>query len=511
MGSATLPIGFCRDGERSPRAIRLCAGRRRAHRRESLRRLLHARRPLLFVVPLVVFLVPLRSFGADTPRTLTLSQCVEAALTKGDELAIIRGTLGVSRAQYEQTVSSNSLALSGSVGYGIDGATGDSGLVTAYASQTGVSVTDSLPQSMQAALTLSGPMTSLSLGGLRVLPLLGSANDSGLVSLSASQKIWDGYPGGATKAKVEKSLLSLHAAELSADSDTASLVYRVKEAYLTVLTSQRALAVKRDILATQESSLAQMEESFKLQQATVVDVQTARINVKSAQIDLASEQDTLGAARVSLVSLMGGGSDDEFSVEEVDASAESTLTLAEAIARGLAQRPELKQLALDLQSADIDLALILGQKTPSVSMSGGAYMMFGASAPTSAAAVSASLSLSMPVLDAGSALHREEENRHQREVYVREQSQKKRAISLEIEKAYNTLKRQRENLELARLRAENAEAYYQVEKTGNQYGTVTNHDVLAASVDAASAQVSWAEARSNVVLAALALQNAMGY
>jgi outer membrane protein TolC len=136
--------------------------------------------------------------------------------------------------------------------------------------------------------------------------------------------------------------------------------------------------------------------------------------------------------------------------------------------------------------------------------------MFGVASPASAAAVAASVSVGMPVLDAGAAQHKIEENRASREVTVRGQSQTKRSISLEIETAYNVLQRKRENLELARLSAENAEAYYQVEKTGNQYGTVTNHDVLVASVEAAGAQVSYAKARSDVLLAELALQNAMG-
>ena len=94
-------------------------------------------------------------------------------------------------------------------------------------------------------------------------------------------------------------------------------------------------------------------------------------------------------------------------------------------------------------------------------------------------------------------------------MYAREESQTRRSITLEIEKAYDSLKTKIEKLDLARLQAENAEAYYLVEKTGNQYGTVTNHDVMAASVDAANAQVSYAQARSDVLLAVLALQNAM--
>jgi outer membrane protein len=460
---------------------------------------------------LAALLFPLHSFAEDSSPTLTLSQCVDTALANGDEIAIIGQNLGISKAQYEQAVAANSLALKGSAGYGVSEATGDNTLISSYASQTGVSVTNELPQSLQAALALSGPMTSVSLGGAYILPLLGTFTDSSLVSLGVSQTLWDGYPGGTAKATVEKSFLSLRVKQLTSDADRASLVYQVKQAFLTMLASQRTIAVKREILANQESSLREMEAAFKFQKANAVDLQTARINVKSAQVDLRDEQDALSTARISLANLMGVSIEREFTVEEIEESPALTISLQEAIAKGLEQRYELKKIALNLKATVIDLALIQGQKTPTVSVSGAAYLMFGNLAQTHAVAASATLSVGMPILDAGSAQHKVEENRCQSALYSRRESQTQRSIRLEIEKAYHSLKTQSEKLDLAKLQAENAEAYYQVEKTANQYGTVTNHDVLTASVDAANARVAYAKARSDVLLAVLALQNAMGY
>jgi outer membrane protein len=472
---------------------------------------MESRMSLLVGFLLATLLLPPHSFAADSSPSLTLSQCVDAALANGDENAIIGQNLRISKAQYEQAVSANSLALKGSAGYGVSGATGDNTLITSYATQTGVSEANTVPQSLQAALALSGPMTTVNLGGAYVLPLLGTFSDSSLVSLGVSQTLWDGYPGGTAKATVEKSLLSLRVKQLTTHSDRASLVYEVKQAFLTMLASQRTIAVKREILANQESSLRQMEAAFKFQKANAVDLQTARINVKSAQVDLRDEQDTLGTARISLANLMGVSDETEFTVEETEESQALTISLQEAIAKGLEQRYELKKIALDLKATAIDLALIQGQKTPTVSVSGAAYLMFGSATQTNAMATSATFSVGMPILDAGSAQHKEEENRYQSALYSRQESQTGRSIRLEIEKTYNSLKTQSEKLDLAKLRAENAEAYYQVEKTANQYGTVTNHDVLTASVDAANARVAYAKARSDVLLAVLALQNAMGY
>jgi outer membrane protein len=460
---------------------------------------------------LAAFFLPLPIFAADSFRTFTLQQCVEMALTNGDQAAILARNLEITRSQYDQSVSANSPGLKGTVGYGLSGDTGNAALLNAYSAQTGVATSpNEIPQTLEAGLALSGPMTSLSLSGAYYLPLVGNFADTSLVTVNVSQTIWDGYPGGTQKAAVEKSLLSLRAKQLTTDSDKVSFVYDVKQAYLTLLASQRTIVAKKDILAKQESSLAQMETSFKFQHATAVDLQTAQINVKSAEIDLRTEQNTLREARISLANLMGIPNDIDFTVEEIEGPPALAISREEAISKGLNQRHELKTLALSVKSTAIDLALIQGQRAPTVSVGGTTYLMLGPTVQTNAVAMSATLSVSMPILDAGSAQHKEEENRYQRALYAHEESQTRRSITLEIEKAYDSLKMKIEKLDLAKLQAENAEAYFQVEKTGNQYGTVTNHDVMAASVDAANAQVSYAQARSDVLLAVLTLQDAMG-
>ena len=155
-----------------------------------------------------------------------------------------------------------------------------------------------IPQALEAGLALSGPMTSVSLGGSYYLPLVGSFSDTSLVTMNVSQTIWDGYPGGTQKATVEKSLLSLRAKQLTTDSDRASFVYDVKQAYLTLLSSQRTIAAKRDILAKQESSLAQMEVSFKLQHATAVDFRPPRSTSRAQRLTFETEQNMLREARI---------------------------------------------------------------------------------------------------------------------------------------------------------------------------------------------------------------------
>ena len=51
-------------------------------------------------------------------NVLTLEQCLSAALSKSDSIAILQKNLNISRAQYKQTVAANSVSLNGSLGGG---------------------------------------------------------------------------------------------------------------------------------------------------------------------------------------------------------------------------------------------------------------------------------------------------------------------------------------------------------------------------------------------------------
>ena len=450
---------------------------------------------------MTVLLLPVQAFAEGAPQTLSLSQCVDEALAKGDAIGILDSNLAIKRAHHAQTIAANSPTLGGSAGYRSAIGFGDDSLQASNYGTTGVAASSTFPQALQAALALSGPMTNTTLGYSESLQPLGTPTNAGIIALSASQTLWDGYPGGTWKATVEKSRLSLQSTELAADADKAALVYTVKQAYFTMLASQRNLAVDEEILAQQEAYLKQITTAYDMQQASSIDLQLAQINVKSADIDLRAEQSTRREALLALANLMGWPRSTEFSVAETEDPPQLTLTLEEALATALDSRI----------STSIDLALITGQTQPTISVNGGAYMMFSAPAGTNAQSLSAGVSISMPLLDAGGAARKMDENRAQKEMDDRQESQQRRAIALEIETAYNDVIIQRERLELARLKAENDTAQYQLEKTGNQYGTVTNRDVMSASVDVANAQMAWARAKSDVLVATLKLQKAMGY
>ncbi len=438
------------------------------------------------------------------PPVLTLQQCIDSALSRGDDIRILQDTLAAGREQYAQAVSRNSMTLTGSAGYG-------------YATDVlGDRILQPLLPTVpttaaQAGLTLGGPLTSAGVTASTNIPPEAGTDAGSLLGVTFSQVLWNGYPGGPAQAAVDKGLLAFQGMQLTADAGQQSLVYRVKEAYYTMLGAQRTLSVKGQILDKQKLFLAQMQAIYDMQQASKADLQTAQINVQSAVIDLKSGEHDVRLARIRLSALIGEPSDLLFSVAEADDPQMPEPTLAQAIADGLGRRTEIKQVDLSRRSNAVDLALAQGQATPSVSVSGGINWLVDWTGIKGAGIINAGVTVGLPILDAGLVMHLQQEKMLQDNVFAVQESQLRKSIAADIQDAFESVDLARERLELARLTAENMDLLLELTRTQRDFGTMTNQDFLTAAVNAANAQTALAAARSNAQLAVLTLQNAMGY
>jgi outer membrane protein len=450
----------------------------------------------------------LTAAAAETPPVVTLQQGIDAALSQGDDNMILQGNLEAARAQHALNVSKNSFGLTASVGGQESWILGNTALqgnkiLTSTALATGA----------QAGLTLNGPLTSIS-----VTPSFIPANPPtspdafSLTSVSVTQTLWNGYWGGPLQAAVDKSLLALQGKEIGAEASRLGIVYTVKQAYYTMLSAQGNLAVKTRILEKQDAVLKQIRAVYDLKLASLADLKTAQLNARSAQVDVTSAAHDLRFARIALATLMGASPDSDFAVADVAAPTAPVGTLAEAVATGLARRVELKQLALSLRSAAIDLALARGQGTPTVSVTGGVNVLLDLGNPTAPAdSANLGVKLSMPVLDAGAVDSQVRSILRQNDVYAVQQSQLRKSITTAIQNAWENVRIANDRLDVARLSVEATDLQFQLVSAQRDTGTASNQDLLTAAVNLANAQNTQASAESAAELAVLQLQSVMGY
>jgi multidrug efflux system outer membrane protein len=186
------------------------------------------------------------------------------------------------------------------------------------------------------------------------------------------------------------------------------------------------------------------------------------------------------------------------------------MDVAEAIRTAIAQRADMKQLALKLSSNEIDIALARSQSSPQVKANGGLTFTQDWSANRSNLGWNAGLSVSMPIVDSGAIGASLSQAQLQRDTLTVQQAQLTAKIATSVKDALYTLRDLLARVDLARASSELAQSQYDLTKLQFDNGVSSNLDVLAASVALTTAQVNENKARSDSQLGALALQNAIG-
>jgi outer membrane protein len=481
------------------------------------------RRPDSRLLPAVVILIlfPWMSAAAQAPAEdstapLSLSRCLDAAMSQGTDSLIMDRNLAMSREQYALAVSQSSYSLSASVGDSATYGYGDSNLLLSS------SIASGFEQTPRAGIALATPTTSIGFATnpyMAASPLaaaLGSfthstPGPSGSFGLSLSQVIWDGYPGGNAKAALKKSELALRGRELSVVTGKQAIASTVTQAYFVVLGAQRNIEVRQQVLEQQRALLVQMKALRDLQQATEIDLRTAEINAQSAEIEVQNAQSDLRIAGIRLAQLIGWPREKQVVVADIEDPKVPVASVDEAIAEALKRRTDVQQIELNRRSAAVDRALIEGQTTPSVSVTGGANVIVDWDQLTRAGQGSVGVTVGLPILDSGAAAHKLEANRLQNEVYAAQEGQLRSSIATDVEEAYNLVQVQLKRLEIARLTSEKLDLQFTLKKTAAQYGTATNQDLFDASVNAGNAKSAVVMAQRNAQLAVLQLRAAIGY
>jgi outer membrane protein len=459
---------------------------------------------------------------------LGLDELVAMALDKGADFRTAARTLDAARAAHALNRSKDELALAATASYGLSSpfSISDPDAISAslVGKAGGSGSTSGLSQAIQAGLTLSkgnassaNPFTRVALTASQSLPPPGSttASPSTSFGLSVAQTVWDGYPGGQTKALIDKSLLALKGKELQATLARATAIAAVKRAYITMLSAQRTLALRQEIAQKQRAILAQIQAIYAIRQASSIDLQSAQINSRSADLDVETSRHDLALAMQRLANLAGLASDSSFRVAELPDSRPSASSLDEAIALGLARRNEIALADLNRQSSMIDLALAKGQSEPGLSLTGGLSMALGSysssvARPADAEYASLGLRLTLPVLDGGAAAAQVASGQSLVDLYATQLQQQRLSIAADIRDAWWLLDIQAQKVDLARQGMALYEAQLALVRTQNSFGTATNQDLMNAAVNAANAEAAYATAKNSYLLAVLALETAMG-
>ncbi len=471
-------------------------------------------------IVLAACLVAATAAFAD-PREIKLAEAVKAALESGDDLKIAAGNLEAARAQNELARSKTGISLSGSGAYSLsDGFGNDLSSGTAASSLAKLLGASGATQSIQGGLSLSAgnastlnPYSKISLTATQTLPPSPGA-PSTAIGASLAQTIWDGYPGGQTKASIDKAALAYKSKDLAANQSRSIIAANAKKAFVTMLTAQRTLALRTAVLDKQAALLKQVQATYTLKQASAIDLMTAQINERTAELDLETARHDLALGRQRLANLMGLPSDSDFSVAEIEEPALPASSIEDAIAIALDKRTDAALVDLSIRSSNVDLALAKALSQPGVSATAGINLGIvgagGAASAGSAGSASLAVRVSLPLLDSGATDDQVAAVTAQLAVYRAQAAQLDDSIAADVRDAYWSASILSDRIGLAKQVEDMTDNQLELVKTQFQFGTATTQDVLTAQVNSANAGAAYLAAKGAYLLQELTLETAMG-
>jgi outer membrane protein len=441
-------------------------------------------------------------YAAGKTTIVSLEEALAAAEHSGPDARLSRVNLATSESQLAQARAQNGLGLSGTAG------------ITRTMPNPGLGA-PSLPVSpidtLQAGIQLTAPLsTRIGISAGSGLPGASSSGSLGSVTLSGSSTLWDGYPGGRARAAVKQAEIALHGAQVSDEASLKSLAYRVKQAYYSMLSAQRELAVLEDTLAIRQQELARTQGQFDRGEVTRIDVQQAQINERAAELDLQAARDSISIARERLSGLAGWPLDRQYEAAEAPDLSVPDLDAAAAVRTALARRADLRQLELSRASGELTLALRQSQAWPTVSASGSFSVDHDWPSGGSATDWSAGLEVSVPILDSGLTANQVQEAGLRNQALDIQRAQLADWIATEVRNDIFVVQDLGARAELASKSLALAQDQYELAQTQADMGVLSTLDLLDASVTLTTARVNLARSRSDAQLAVLALQDAMG-
>jgi outer membrane protein len=250
--------------------------------------------------------------------------------------------------------------------------------------------------------TLQGDFTTvgadsgsrLAAGGLNN-PVVYSRAAAGL---SVSQLLTD---FGRTSSLVDSAALTARAREQAVQSTRAEVVLRTQAAYLAVLRTRSLLAVAQETVSSRQLIADQVSALFQNKLKSSLDLSFANVNLADARLMLSSAQNNVRSAEAQLARLLVLPPETRFSLEDPHLPEQLPADSAALIQEALAQRPDLLQSRLAVQSsqkfaqAERDLA------RPTVGMIGTAGYVPAADGPVSGTYGAIGLNVRVPIFNGG--------------------------------------------------------------------------------------------------------------
>jgi outer membrane protein len=191
-------------------------------------------------------------------------------------------------------------------------------------------------------------------------------------SINSSVKLYNAFK---THNSIKQAELSYKAGSLDVDALKESISLNVLDAYLQVLYSEELVKNSQKQIESTTEQLRLSDERLKLGAISKSDYLQVKSELASENLTLANAQNQLALNRVTLMQLMELPVTNGFSIQhpilEIPVNLNTYLNADSIYTIALAIKPQIKSSALNMQIANLDVAIAKAGYQPTLTLSGG--------------------------------------------------------------------------------------------------------------------------------------------
>lgn len=328
------------------------------------------------------------------------------------------------------------------------------------------------------------------------------------------------YDFGQTAHRILAERAGQEAAEKDIFTHKALVILRVQQAYIHCLRQKRLIEIAEETVRERGVLRDQIALLHKRELKSKLDFDLISVELKNAEVQLVQAKNELRAAFARLNNAMGVRGPEDYTLEDIPASAILSDTLETLIQRALEERPELLSTTNRIRQADEKLSSAQALNLPTISTLGMYGVIHFSDAPTNQYGGAhpgqtnlwwgAGATISVPLFTGFLIENRTAEARQQKYKAEQKKIDLSNRIALEVTDAYVTLQTAQQQIKVEEKEVESARSALTLAKERYRLGLASIVDVTMATTALLLAEVRLSEAQYAVQATTAAVSYATG-
>jgi outer membrane protein len=325
--------------------------------------------------------------------------------------------------------------------------------------------------------------------------------------LSASLPL---YTGGKLESIINQAKLGLKASDLTIDATKQQLRLSTTMAYYTVLQCRNMLDIAKQSEAAFAAHLENVQHMYNEGVVAYPDVLQTKVQLANAQDRLVKAQNGYNLAVYDLNNVMGLPLHSAIQLKEDLKNPLPSGTLDDSINYALAHRPEIAIEQVSVHIAKDQIKIAASDKRPTVALTGSNTWFDKEFAGTKYKNWAVTVAAQFNVFDSGNTNAQIKQAEAGVAIAKKQEQQAIDSISLEVSKAYLSMKEAEKRIETSKTAVEEAEVNFKLSQRRYSEGIGTNLDVMDAELALAQAKTNFVQALYDYNTSKAQLDKAMG-